>query len=197
MTVGGQFTQVLSLLVAFAGVRNTPVIHCWHKVHLKIGGEEQADCPSSSRQVVIESDLYTPRPLELLPHRSDRRDGEGRRSGRLHGARQQGPHLAKAPARPGMCVLDRVPRISLGGNDALRPAATVSVAWLAFCPITSRSSLASSITPGERSTCGVGRALPPPPPPPPPPPGLARYVPALNAPALGPHLQLQHKTPST
>uniref|UniRef100_A0ABI7WCU3 Vexin n=2 Tax=Felinae TaxID=338152 RepID=A0ABI7WCU3_FELCA len=53
-----------------------------------------------TKNVVIESDLYTPRPLELLPHRSDRRDGEGRRSGRLHGARQQGPHLAKAPARP-------------------------------------------------------------------------------------------------
>uniref|UniRef100_A0A7N5JKT8 Vexin n=1 Tax=Ailuropoda melanoleuca TaxID=9646 RepID=A0A7N5JKT8_AILME len=53
-----------------------------------------------TKNVVIESDLYTPRPLELLPHRSDRRDGEGRRSGRLHGARPQGPHLAKAPARP-------------------------------------------------------------------------------------------------
>ncbi|VFV38006.1 Hypothetical predicted protein [Lynx pardinus] len=27
-----------------------------------------------TKNVVIESDLYTPRPLELLPHRSDRRD---------------------------------------------------------------------------------------------------------------------------
>uniref|UniRef100_A0A8C0T8L6 Vexin n=1 Tax=Canis lupus familiaris TaxID=9615 RepID=A0A8C0T8L6_CANLF len=53
-----------------------------------------------TKNVVIESDLYTPRPLELLPHRSERRDAEGRRSGRLHGARPQGPHLGKAPARP-------------------------------------------------------------------------------------------------
>nr|XP_023401812.1 uncharacterized protein C8orf46 homolog [Loxodonta africana] len=56
-----------------------------------------------AKNVVIESDLYAPRPLELLPHRSDRlqgRDGEARRFGRLQNARQQGPHAAKTPARP-------------------------------------------------------------------------------------------------
>ena len=60
--------------------------------------------PSSSPQVVIESDLYAPRPLELLPHRTDRRDGEGRRSGRFQNPRLQGPHPAKTPARPGRCI---------------------------------------------------------------------------------------------
>ncbi|XDB57126.1 PREDICTED: uncharacterized protein C8orf46 homolog [Capra hircus] len=53
-----------------------------------------------TKNVVIESDLYAPRPLELLPHRTDRRDGEGRRSGRLQNPRLQGPHPAKTPARP-------------------------------------------------------------------------------------------------
>ncbi|XP_058384997.1 vexin [Diceros bicornis minor] len=53
-----------------------------------------------TKNVVIESDLYAPRPLELLPHRSERRDGDGRRSGRLQSARPQGPHPAKTPARP-------------------------------------------------------------------------------------------------
>ncbi|XDA79577.1 hypothetical protein R6Z07F_009586 [Ovis aries] len=53
-----------------------------------------------TKNVVIESDLYAPRPLELLPHRTDRRDGEGRRSGRFQNPRLQGPHPAKTPARP-------------------------------------------------------------------------------------------------
>ncbi|XP_004477849.1 vexin [Dasypus novemcinctus] len=60
-----------------------------------------------SKNVAIESDLYPHRPLELPPHRSDRlhapgRDGEGRRFGRLQNGRQQGPHPAKVPARPGV-----------------------------------------------------------------------------------------------
>ncbi|XP_007085085.1 vexin [Panthera pardus] len=96
-----------------------------------------------TKNVVIESDLYTPRPLELLPHRSDRRDGEGRRSGRLHGARQQGPHLAKAPARPvgisepkssnlcgnrayGKSLIPPVARISVKAPAALEATATGS-----------------------------------------------------------------------
>uniref|UniRef100_A0A8C3YIM8 Vexin n=1 Tax=Catagonus wagneri TaxID=51154 RepID=A0A8C3YIM8_9CETA len=54
-----------------------------------------------TKNVVIESDLYTPRPLELLPHRSERRDGEARRPGRFQNARQQGAHPAKTPTRPG------------------------------------------------------------------------------------------------
>lgn len=53
-----------------------------------------------TKNVVIESDLYSPRPLELLPHRSDRRAGEGRRSSRLQSSWQQGPHATKNPARP-------------------------------------------------------------------------------------------------
>uniref|UniRef100_A0A4X1UVH8 Vexin n=2 Tax=Sus scrofa TaxID=9823 RepID=A0A4X1UVH8_PIG len=53
-----------------------------------------------TKNVVIESDLYTTRPLELLPHRSERRDGEARRPGRFQNARQQGPHPAKTPTRP-------------------------------------------------------------------------------------------------
>ncbi|XP_012409891.1 vexin [Trichechus manatus latirostris] len=56
-----------------------------------------------TKNVVIESDLYAPRPLELLPHGGDRLhalDGQARRFGRLQNARQQGPHSAKTPARP-------------------------------------------------------------------------------------------------
>ncbi|XP_025726454.1 vexin [Callorhinus ursinus] len=99
-----------------------------------------------TKNVVIESDLYTPRPLELLPHRSDRsdrRDGEGRRAGRLHGARPQGPHLAKAPARPvgssepkssnlcgnrayGKSLIPPVARISVKAPGVLEAAATGS-----------------------------------------------------------------------
>lgn len=71
----------------------------------EIRGEEQGDSGSSSSpQVVIESDLYAPRPVELLPHRTDRRDGEGRWSGRFQNPRLQGPHPAKTPARPGRCI---------------------------------------------------------------------------------------------
>uniref|UniRef100_A0A8D2JN22 Vexin n=1 Tax=Sciurus vulgaris TaxID=55149 RepID=A0A8D2JN22_SCIVU len=54
-----------------------------------------------TKNVVIESDLYTSWPLELLPHCSDRRDaGEGRRFGRLQNARPPGAHPAKTPSRP-------------------------------------------------------------------------------------------------
>ncbi|CAK7289262.1 vexin [Vulpes vulpes] len=96
-----------------------------------------------TKNVVIESDLYTPRPLELLPHRSERRDAEGRRSGRLHGARPQGPHLGKAPARPvgisetkssnlcgnrayGKSLIPPVARISVKAPGVLEAAATGS-----------------------------------------------------------------------
>lgn len=53
-----------------------------------------------TKNVVLESDLYPPRSLELLPHRSDRRDFEGHRPGRLQSMWQQGLHPAKTPARP-------------------------------------------------------------------------------------------------
>ncbi|XP_062935162.1 vexin [Cynocephalus volans] len=55
-----------------------------------------------TKNVVIESDLYTHRPLELLQHRSDRRDvGDSLRFSRLQSARPPGAHPAKNPARPG------------------------------------------------------------------------------------------------
>ncbi|XP_007947916.1 vexin [Orycteropus afer afer] len=99
-----------------------------------------------SKNVVIESDLYAPRPLELLPHRSDclhSHDSEARRFGRLQNARQQGPHSAKNPARPlrlsdpkssnlcgnrayGKSLIPLVPRISVKGPLAVEAAATSS-----------------------------------------------------------------------
>ncbi|KAF7475273.1 Hypothetical predicted protein [Marmota monax] len=83
------------------------------------------------KQVVIESDLYTPRPLELLPHRSDRRDAvDGRRFGRLQNARPPGAHPTKTPARPG----ESQPGFL---NRAAR----------------------TSGRPGEQSTLGVGRQM--------------------------------------
>ncbi|XP_054446018.1 vexin [Pteronotus mesoamericanus] len=54
-----------------------------------------------TKNVVTESDLHSPRPLERLPHRSDRPDSEGRRAGRLQSSWQQGLHPAKTPARAG------------------------------------------------------------------------------------------------
>lgn len=103
----------------------------------EILGEEQADGPSSPPQVVIESDLYTSRPLELLQHRSDHRDGEARRSSCFQNARPQGAHPAKTPARPGTCVTARVPGTSLGGSGPLRAAAAVSANWLVWALATS------------------------------------------------------------
>ncbi|XP_006860106.1 PREDICTED: uncharacterized protein C8orf46 homolog [Chrysochloris asiatica] len=98
------------------------------------------------KNVVIESDLYTPRPLELLPHRSDHfhsRDSETCRFGRLQNARQQRPHQAKAPARPvrlsdpkssnlcgnrayGKPLIPLVPRISVKAPAAVEVSATDS-----------------------------------------------------------------------
>lgn len=72
--------------------------------------------PSSSPQVVIESDLYAPRPLELLPH-TDRRDGEGRRSepSRTRGCRVP---IHQDSARPGRCIPAlRGAGASLRGSD--------------------------------------------------------------------------------
>lgn len=84
-----------------------------------------------TKNVVIESDLYTSRPLELLPHRSDRRDaGEGRRFRRLQNARPPGAHPAKTPSRP---VGISEPKASnLCGNRAygkslIPPVARISV----------------------------------------------------------------------
>ncbi|XP_004697594.1 vexin [Echinops telfairi] len=97
-----------------------------------------------TKHVVIESDLYASRPLELLPHRSDRlhgRDSEACRFGRLQNARQQGPHPAKTPVRParlsdakssnlcgnrayGKSLIPLVPRISVNAPVTVEAAAT-------------------------------------------------------------------------
>ncbi|XP_055287687.1 vexin [Moschus berezovskii] len=93
-----------------------------------------------TKNVVIESDLYAPRPLELLPHRTDRHDGEGRRSGRFQNPRLQGPHPAKTPSRPvgtsepksanlcgnrtyGKALMPPVARISMKAPTVLEAAA--------------------------------------------------------------------------
>ncbi|KAM5281313.1 vexin [Ctenodactylus gundi] len=84
-----------------------------------------------TKNVVIESDLYPPRPLELLPHRTDRRDaGDSRRLSRLQNARPPGAHPTKTPARP---VGIAEPKASnLCGNRAygkslIPPVARISV----------------------------------------------------------------------
>ncbi|ELW64688.1 vexin [Tupaia chinensis] len=100
-----------------------------------------------TKNVVIESDLYTPRPLELLPHRSVRRDaGDSRRDrrlGRLQSARPPGAHPAKTPARSvgisepkasnlcgnrayGKSLIPPVPRISVKAPAVVEVAATGS-----------------------------------------------------------------------
>ncbi|XP_007527054.1 vexin [Erinaceus europaeus] len=83
-----------------------------------------------TKNVVIESELYASRPLELLPHRKDRSDGEGRRSGRLQNARHQGPHQAKATTRS--VGLSEPKSSNLCGNRAygkslIPPVARISV----------------------------------------------------------------------
>ncbi|XP_075406779.1 vexin [Tenrec ecaudatus] len=99
-----------------------------------------------TKHVVIESDLYAPRPLELLPHRSDHlhsRDSEACRFGRLQNARQKGPHPTKTPVRParladpksssscgnrahGKSLIPLVPRISVTAPVPVEAAATGS-----------------------------------------------------------------------
>ncbi|MBZ3874446.1 hypothetical protein SUZIE_127980 [Sciurus carolinensis] len=92
-----------------------------------------------TKNVVIKSDLYTSRPLELLPHHSDRWDaGEGRRFRRLPGA-----HPAKTRSRPvgisepkasnlcgnrayGKSLIPPVARISVNSPAAAEVAATGS-----------------------------------------------------------------------
>ncbi|KAK2095703.1 hypothetical protein P7K49_027119 [Saguinus oedipus] len=79
------------------------------------GTEECTNRAFPTWQVVIESDLYTHQPLELLPHRGDRRDPvDGRRFGRLQTGRPPTAHPAKALARPD-------PRTSLGSGNHSEP----------------------------------------------------------------------------
>ncbi|MBZ3882576.1 hypothetical protein SUZIE_168630 [Sciurus carolinensis] len=84
-----------------------------------------------TKNVVIETDLYTSRPLELLPHHSDLRDaGEDHRFRRLQNARPPGAHPAKTHSRP---VGISEPKASnLCGNRAygkslIPPVARISV----------------------------------------------------------------------
>ncbi|XP_004602474.1 vexin [Sorex araneus] len=83
-----------------------------------------------TKNVVIESELCAPRPLELLPHRRDRGDGEGRRAGRLQSAPRQGPHQGKIPSRP--VGISEPKSSNLCGNRAygkslMPPVARISV----------------------------------------------------------------------
>ncbi|XP_058898620.1 vexin [Kogia breviceps] len=83
-----------------------------------------------TKNVVIESDLYASRPLELLQHRSDHRDCEARRSGRFQNAWPQGAHPAKSSARP--VGISEPKSASLCGNRAyskvlMPPVARISV----------------------------------------------------------------------
>ncbi|XP_007448542.1 PREDICTED: uncharacterized protein C8orf46 homolog [Lipotes vexillifer] len=83
-----------------------------------------------TKNVVIESDLYASRPLELLQHRSDHRDGEARRSSCFQNARPQGAHPAKTPARP--VGISEPKSANLCGNRAysktlMPPVARISV----------------------------------------------------------------------
>ncbi|XP_004637583.1 uncharacterized protein C8orf46 homolog [Octodon degus] len=101
-----------------------------------------------TKNVVIESDLYPPRPLELLPHRSDRWDtGDGRRFGRVQNARPPRAHPAKTPTRPvgisepktsnlcgnrayGKSLIPPVTRISVKAPATVEAAATENRAVL-------------------------------------------------------------------
>lgn len=96
-----------------------------------------------TKNVVIESDLYPPRPLELLPHRTDRWDtGDVRRFGRVQNARPRA-HTTKTPTRPvgvsepktsnlcgnrayGKSLIPPVARISVKAPAAVEAAATGS-----------------------------------------------------------------------
>ncbi|XP_069846928.1 vexin [Dipodomys merriami] len=85
-----------------------------------------------TKNVVIESDLYTPRALELLPYRGDRRGdaGDSHRFGRLQTARPPGAHPTKTPTRPGGS--SELKASNLCGNRAygkslIPPVARISV----------------------------------------------------------------------
>ncbi|XP_031222666.1 vexin [Mastomys coucha] len=86
-----------------------------------------------AKNVVIESDLYPPRPLELLPQRCERRDTGDRRwlqTGRLQTARPPGAHPNKPPARP--VGISEPKSLNLCGNrtygkSLIPPVARISV----------------------------------------------------------------------
>ncbi|EGW04195.1 Uncharacterized protein C8orf46-like [Cricetulus griseus] len=94
--------------------------------------------------VVIESDLYPPRPLELLPQRCERRDtGDRSRFGRLQTARPPGTHSTKTPVRP--VGISEPKASSLCGNRAygkslISPVPRISVKAPAVVEVTAKGS---------------------------------------------------------
>ncbi|XP_049637801.1 vexin [Suncus etruscus] len=96
-----------------------------------------------AKNVVIESELCTPRTLDLLQHRRDCSDGEGRRAGRLQTAQRQGPHQVKIPARP--VGISEPKSSNLCGNRAygkslIPPVARISVKTPAILEATTMGS---------------------------------------------------------
>ncbi|KAM8784413.1 vexin [Rhynchonycteris naso] len=83
-----------------------------------------------TKNVVIESDLYPSRPLELLPHCSDSHNSEGCKWGRLQSSWQQRPQPAKTPARP-VGIADPRPSHLCGnrayGKSLIAPVTRISV----------------------------------------------------------------------
>ncbi|CAO2580167.1 Vxn [Lemmus lemmus] len=106
------------------------------------------DCVPCAPQVVIESDLYPPRPLELLPQRCERRDTGDRRFGRLQTARPSGMHPTKTPVRP--AGIPEPKATNLCGNRAygkslISPVARISVKAPAVVEVTAKGSEKGSV----------------------------------------------------
>ncbi|KAM4865201.1 vexin isoform 2-T2 [Thomomys bottae] len=111
--------------------------------------------PSFLPKVVIESDLYTPRALELLPYRGDRRGdaGDSHRFGRLQTARPPGAHPSKTPTRPGGS--SELKSSNLCGNRAygkslIPPVARISVKAPAVVEATAGSENGAVLGRGSR-----------------------------------------------
>ncbi|XP_076419787.1 vexin isoform X2 [Peromyscus maniculatus bairdii] len=103
--------------------------------------------------VVIESDLYAPRPLELLPQRCERPQTSDRRFGRLQTARPPGTHPTKTPIRP---VGISEPKASnlcgsrAYGKSLISPVARISVKAPAVVEVTAKGSEKGAV-PGRGS----------------------------------------------
>lgn len=111
------------------------------------------DCVPCALQVVIESDLYAPRPLELLPQRCERPQTSDRRFGRLQTARPPGTHPTKTPIRP---VGISEPKASnlcgsrAYGKSLISPVARISVKAPAVVEVTAKGSEKGAV-PGRGS----------------------------------------------
>ncbi|XP_028720368.1 vexin [Peromyscus leucopus] len=106
-----------------------------------------------TKNVVIESDLYAPRPLELLPQRCERPQTSDRRFGRLQTARPPGTHPTKTPIRP---VGISEPKASnlcgsrAYGKSLISPVARISVKTPAVVEMTAKGSEKGAV-PGRGS----------------------------------------------